>query len=202
MSSWDIEYGTRSPWAVWEEYAIEPPDDHAQPIVKIPVTGPAPFNTLAVVRGRAIVGDGFVSNDRPKPERRLVSTHLKIPDYDMERPWQEQLQHSTTASLFHLSQTDQTGSTDAGAHFIAAIDSIVFEPVINEDTGRLSINIDTNKLGDQVTAIHFLEMTSWVLYFDPKTVKPGTPKPREHPPVRTGRGEGTGGQIGLDNIGG
>jgi|GEM_PF-6730249 len=145
-------------------------DGPAQHVLKIPVAGPAPFNTLAVVRGRGAIGSGLISDDEMHRTVWRVSTHLKIPSYDPDRPVLDQLRHSTAASIVAMSSGGQIGiEHDDGSDFQVAVDEIVAEPYVDEDTKRFYVDIRTANLHNQTSSVDYLEMTSWVLYYDPAT---------------------------------
>ncbi len=142
-------------------------DGPAQPIVRIPVVGPAPFNTLAIVRGRAWIGEGPISDGRMHHRTSLVSTHLTIPGFDPGRPVLEQVRHSTSATILAISSGAQRGiENDDGSEFVIAVDAVHEEARIADD-GRFSVAIDTANSHYQTSSADFLEMTSWVLYHDP-----------------------------------
>lgn len=152
-------------------------DGPAQPIVRIPVAGPAPFNTLAVVRGRAMIGSGPISDGRMHRYTWTASTHLHIPDFDHDRPVLDQVRHSTSATILAMSSWVQRGiENDDGSEFTVAVDAIHPEAVIGDD-GRFSVAIDTANSHNQTSSSDFLEMTSWVLYFDPETDPVHVPVP-------------------------
>lgn len=145
-------------------------DGPSQPIVRIPVAGPEPFNTLAIVRGRAMIGSGGISDDTMHRLRSVAMTHLVIPGFDPARPVLDQVRHSTSASILAMSSWVQRGiENDDGSSFVIAIDDIDEVAVIDEQSGRFGVAIDTANSHDQTSSSDFLEMTSWVLYADPAT---------------------------------
>jgi len=143
----------------------------AQPVVKMPIAGPAPFNTLAVARGRGLIGSGPISDDTLHRTTWRSMTHLKIPGIDHDRPLSEQLVHSSTASILAISSGDQVGiEYDSGSNFQIAIDVVHAEAYVDETTGRFGVDFDTASLHNQTSSSDFFEMTTWVMYFDPDTV--------------------------------
>lgn len=168
---WDVPPGEiYQPWNPNIDHTPAPimtVDGPAQPVVTIPVVGPRRFNTLAVVRGRGWIGAGPISDGLMHHQTTVVSTHLIIPDFDASRPVLDQVQHSTSATILAMSSGAQLGiENDDGSSFTVAVDAIHDEAIIGDD-GRFSVAIDTANSHDQTSSADFLEMTSWVLYFDP-----------------------------------
>jgi len=146
-------------------------DGLAQPVVKIPIAGPAPYNTLAVARGRGVIGRGKVSDDFAHRATWRSMTHLKIPGIDHDRPLSEQLVHSSTACIITMSSGAQLGPEhDSGSNFLIAIDAVIAEAYVDEATGRFGVDVETVNRHNQTSSGDFFEMTTWVMYYDPDTV--------------------------------
>jgi hypothetical protein len=141
-----------------------------QPVVRIPVAGPAPFNTLAVVRTEA---SGMLHSNAPGQLlrwRSTTETPLVLAGYDPRRPEQQHVVHSSSATL-HMMQTSD------GTDFVHAVDAVVAESTINED-GRWMVSIDSAAEAGKVTAATGVEISSWVLCFEPPLVgEPPTGRP-------------------------
>ena len=145
----------------------------AQPIIKVPVVGPEPFNTLAIVRGRGGIGEFGIADGEIDRVSSTVWTRLVLPTFDPSRPVSEQIKHSSTASLLCMSSRAQLGpENDAGSEFTVAIDTIRADPAMTE-TGQFGLVVNTASSHYQTTSMSFLETSSWVLYYDPETVAPG-----------------------------
>jgi hypothetical protein len=159
-------------------------DGPAQAVVTIPIAGPAPYNTLAIARGRGVIGSGPIFDDELHPTVWRSMTHLHVPGIDHDRPLSEQLVHSTTASILTVSSLDQLGPEhDGGSDFLIAIDAVRAEAYVDETTGRFGVDIETVNRHDQTGSVDFLEMTTWVMYYDPAT----KPLDEQHPPLVVGR---------------
>ncbi|QAY69558.1 hypothetical protein [Xylanimonas protaetiae] len=181
--TWELPpYELYAPWDPNIDHTPPPltsVDGPAQPVLKIPVAGPSPFNTLAVVRGRAFIGSGPISDGTMHRVDSVVRTHLVIPEFDRDVPLGNQLAHSTTASILAMaSGPEKEVFADDGSHFTIAIDEVVADPHVDPDTGRYSVTVRTACEHHQTSTAQWLEMTSWVLYREPEQVAPGGPSPR------------------------
>lgn len=135
-----------------------------QPIVRIPVAGPAPYNTLAVVRGRQYMTQGFVANGQMKRGTWYIPTKLIIPGFRAEDPVDEQLKHSSSASIHTLSTDAERGlGADGNTRFTIAVDQIQLQPSVSA-SGAFGLIAHTAFLTLDVNLVAYLELSSWVLY--------------------------------------
>ncbi|WEK12788.1 MAG: hypothetical protein P0Y48_09950 [Candidatus Microbacterium phytovorans] len=182
------------PWNPYLDHTPPPISDidgPAPPVIRIPIAGPDPFNTLAIVRGRSFISHGPISDGKlDRGVRRLIPTHLTIPGFDPERPVSEQVRHSSVASIVTISSGGQRNpENDAGSDFIIAVDALDPDPTIDRN-GRYYLTAVTASSHDQTSSGDFLEMTSWVAYYDPAMTLPPEPieiRRLDHLEVRTKR---------------
>ncbi|WP_327108314.1 hypothetical protein [Nonomuraea glycinis] len=138
-----------------------------QPVVRIPVAGPPPFNTLAVVRTNAHISDYGHANGEIQRRRIVMPTALILADYDPQRPEQQQVVHSSSATVHMMQISTEVGPfTDDNTDFVIAIDGVVTESTIDED-GRWLVSVDVADAFTQVFAGAYAEISSWVLCFEP-----------------------------------
>jgi len=124
--------------------ALPADDDHGleaelQPVVRSAVPGPAPFNSLVLVRGTlpagAVATDGTFA----------VRTNFTLAGFDPMSP--SPFKHSSTAAL-----------RQAGAAEIDAIDHGYFD-----DSGRWVLLVR----GESLRRHGAVELTSWVMCYEP-----------------------------------
>jgi hypothetical protein len=131
-------------------------------VVRIPIAGPKPYNTLVAVRetistGLTTPADG---NLHRTPGVFTTSFHLKDYDPTADVPYE----HSTTAVIYHLSLEDDTS-------FLAAYDAL---DAAFDDSGQWIVTVDTAAYSDGEAIGSYAAVSSWILCYEP---------PREHPPV-------------------
>ncbi|GAA3625629.1 hypothetical protein GCM10022223_48500 [Kineosporia mesophila] len=149
-----------------------------QPVVRIPVAGPAPYNTLAVVRTVTFLGEISYSDGTLRHHTFDVATALYLTDYRPDRPQQQQVQHSSTGTVRLMDVGKQGGGNpflDSNTDFVISLDSIDTESSIDED-GRWSVRCHASDSYDQVWATAQAEITSWVLCYEPPDARP-RPRP-------------------------
>lgn len=114
------------------------PEAELQPVVRVAVQGPAPFNALVLVRGTvAADAAGAEAGDTV-----AIRTNFVLPSFDPDRP--PPFKHSSTAAL-----------RDAGGAGIDAIDHGFFD-----DTGRWVLLVR----GESLRRHGAVELTSWVMW--------------------------------------
>ncbi|RMB57260.1 hypothetical protein [Tessaracoccus antarcticus] len=144
-------------------------------VVRIPILGPAPFNTLAFVRTLAWIEEYTHSDDKLHRHTGTFSTPLYLRNYDRENPAQQQLQHSSTAtiSMMQISHT-QKPFEDAGDNFVIAVDRISPELLI-EPSGRVQITVEWASKSDNQFGTRHAQISSWILCYEPPTPATGLP---------------------------
>jgi hypothetical protein len=156
------------------------------PVVRIPVTGPAPYNTLAVVRTHSGqisgnwqeytgIGRGSVT----------VPTNLVLTQYDPRRPEQQDVKHSSMATIRMIQiATDWSLFNDGNADFVWAVDAVQPKSWVDE-TGRWHVTVDLAWAahGSSIGIMSY-QLSSWVLCWEPPGERP-TPSPE--PPVQPWR---------------
>jgi hypothetical protein len=163
-----------------EIYAILPyqyPLDDQQPVLRIPVQGPAPFNTLAVVRAQVPVTGYRVSDGVLKRRTFTIPTKLVHRDFKPADPETVfDVAHSSTATLHMMQISDEVGfpTDDGNTKFQLAVDLVHPESRFDE-TGHWSVTID---VADQLTDVYsavIAEISSWVLLNEHTTSTPHSP---------------------------
>ncbi|MFJ9153726.1 hypothetical protein ACIRP7_38115, partial [Streptomyces sp. NPDC102270] len=147
-----------------------------QPIVRIPVAGPAPFNTLAVVRTQAWISAWGVSDGVLRRRSNTIGTGLVLANYDPKRPEQQHVIHSSAATVHMMQITpEQEIFADDNTAFHIAVDAIVTDSTIDQATGRWTITVEVADRWIQVYAGAYAEISSWVLCFEPPDPLTGKP---------------------------
>jgi len=132
--------------------------------MRIPIAGPAPFNTLAVVRGRIFTTQGAFTDDVLHRFTVAVATNFKLAGYDQRvKPV---YQHSTSVALQIIQQTEETS-------FVTAVDEIV-DGFFNDD-GRWVIVFRVAGQWDGGWAQSCAYISSWVMCHEPP-LPPDLPK--------------------------
>lgn len=160
---------------------------HTPQVTRIPVSGPAPFNTLVAVTASDVVGPGeTVVPGTTYRTSVTVPTPFVIAGFDPRV--EVKFQHSTTAFLF------RTPSAEAD-NFLYAVDAITAAGFSPED-GSFYVTVDTaleppaNYLpttpvaGFEFEEITMFYISSFVLVYEPPL--PGAPS------APTPSGQGTG----------
>ncbi len=139
-----------------------------QPVVRIPVAGPAPFNMLAVVRTVAVVTQYSVADGLMDRQRLSLGTNLVLSGYDPLRPEQQLVRHSSSATVRMMQISAEVGAlTDDNTNFTFAVDEVETESKLDE-TGRWYVTVDVAASVVQVYAGATMEVTSWVLCWEPR----------------------------------
>ncbi len=127
-----------------------------QPVVRIPVAGPDPFNTLVVVRGSVSTGEYRWADDKLHRYRYTVMTNFQLIGFDprVSPPFK----HSTTAAIQMMQADDDTA-------FVVAVDQVV--DCLFDDHGHWTFVFDVGSLWDQVYAASAAYFSSWVLCYEP-----------------------------------
>jgi hypothetical protein len=139
-------------------------------IVRIPISGPAPFNTLAVVRGffldQGLYWRDDWSNGRFHRQSFSVRTPFKLADFVSGQT--PDFKHSTAAALrYQYFQPDTT--------FTYAVDTI---DAHFSDGGEWQLDVGTSFLVDNAWAAAQFHFSSFVLCYEPPIdfeKNPGTP---------------------------
>lgn len=142
----------------WELYAVAPyqyPLVDLQPVVRIPVVGPEPFNTLVVVRGRIFTTRYAYADGKLTRWSAAVGTNFSLIGFDPRVP--PPFQHSTTAALQMIQSSDDT-------MFVTAVDEVSGR---FDDRGVWTITANLGDLWDNVIASAYATISSWVLCYEP-----------------------------------
>jgi hypothetical protein len=147
--------GWPTPWEAYTALPYHFPLIEMYPVVRIPIAGPEPFNTLAVVRGTAPVSHYGVADGKLHRHRIVAATPFLLAGNDprVEPPFE----HSTTAVLQMLQATDDTG-------FVAAADAV---DGYFDDSGRWLVVADVADAFEDVYAGCNAYVSSWVLCYEP-----------------------------------
>ena len=150
-----------TPFEVYNRLPYRYPLIDFQETVRIPVAGPAPFNTLAIVRGRVPTQAYAPADDVLHRYQHTVATSFTLKDYDPSVP--PPFQHSTVAALQLMEADDDTS-------FVVAIDEVVagFFGYMGNWTLVFNVAAQWDNV-DNASAAYF---SSWVLCYEP----PSDPK--------------------------
>lgn len=140
--------------------------NEAVPIVRIPVAGPAPFTTLAVVRSR-LWGMVFVGDELHRAHVTGYPTGLTIAGFDPGRPEQHVVRHSTSVGVSAMAVDDDGDLT-------VALDSVEAGSTFDRD-GTWLLSFDSAIQFEAAALVEYVA-TSWVLFVEP-------PPPPGAPPV-------------------
>lgn len=138
-----------------------------QPVVRIPVSGPAPFNTLAVMRTIAPGTLEYATGDLRR-DTFSVLTPLFLRGYDPLRPEQQQVQHSSTAFLrmMQICEHDAPHIGDWNTEFTIALDRVHSESRISPQ-GQWIMTFDAaTQVAGRLASWQF-QISSWVLFWEP-----------------------------------
>jgi hypothetical protein len=158
-------------------YAVLPyqwPLAEVLPVVRIPVAGPEPFNTLVVVRAQVGVIDQTRPSDGQTHHARLaLGTAFSLVGFDPRI--QPAFDYSAAVSLQMLQSSGRTT-------FICAVDTV---SGAFDENGRWTVTVDVASEFDGVLAAASAYVSSWVLCYEPPVDLPRTPgKPRQQGSVR------------------
>lgn len=145
---------TNTSGSAYKSQAYRYPISAGQGVVRIPVAGPAPFNTLVVVRGW-VAGAGGPADDVLRGVRFKIETDFVLARFDQRKP--HRYQHSTTAVL-------QLIQADGDTSFVAAINKV---GGCFDKRGTWVIMVDVAGQFDGVNASTGGYYSSWVLCHEP-----------------------------------
>jgi hypothetical protein len=157
-------------WAAWYsvlKYKFPLNEQHA--VVRIPVAGPEPFNTLAVVRAHLGLGQfGWASGTLDTQDRGPVSTSFVLAGQNDPRR-EPASQHSTTAFLNHQQlDAGDAWSPDGLSPFVNAFNAVLDGRFVFNGAGwQWSLWWNDGTLADNVLASASVYVSSWVLCWEP-----------------------------------
>lgn len=137
--------------------------DFSQNVVRIPIAGPEPFNTLVVVREtvsyglRTWPGDGRVHNSPGEFRTSFVLSGFQ-PSADADVPFK----HSTSLTTHHIDLADDTSFMSAFDGLDAGFDA----------SGRWIVRVDGSLMSDGEWLGTYATISSWVLCREPRTERP------------------------------
>ncbi len=142
-------------WDLYGASAYHFPLTDQQPVVRIPIAGPPPFNTLAVVRGRVYTTSYGVADGKLRRKRAAVETNFSLAGYDsrVSPPFK----HSTSVALNMIQTTDDSA-------FLTALDEI--DGGFN-DRGIWTVVVKFADMWDTVIATSTAYISSWVMCYEP-----------------------------------
>ena len=154
-----------------------------QPVVRIPVAGPAPYNTLAVLRTKAVITPYSVSSGDIDRQTLSMPTALYLAEYDKNRPEQQHVVHSSSATIYimQISKESDFITDDDNTTFLIAADEVQSESTIDDD-GRWVVTVNVAESFWQVYAMASVEVSSWVLCYEPP---PRAVNPSDAPGMHT-----------------
>jgi hypothetical protein len=139
----------------------------SQPVIRIPLAGPPPYNTLVIVRGREW-GEYYYADGDVHRWTSVTPTNFHLAEYD-ERVGTPPPQHSTTVCL-------QLAEFTKDCEFLIANDVVsgYF------DAGVWTVQVDVAaESDDKAVGAWGYYYSSWVLCYEPpvKNMPPGAPWP-------------------------
>ena len=165
-------YGSFSDWYAKAPYQW--PLAEILPVVRIPIAGPEPFNTLVVVRTQVSIIDQLRPADgRTHGARLPYGTAFSLVGFDPRI--QPAFDYSTAVSIQMFQASDDTT-------FICAVDTV---SGAFDENGRWTVTVDVVSEFDGVIAAANAYVSSWVLCYEPPIDLPRTPgKPRQQGSVQ------------------
>lgn len=150
-------------------YHYDQDHDHPESVVRIPVAGPAPYNTLVYFRWQASVPGLYrAANGHTYHDSRTYQTRLVIANYDPNDPDRSTIRHTSTGYLSMMQITPEAEVfADDNTDFTAAIEMVVGDALIDE-TGRVSITVDTSSRMFQVFSALTANVSTWALIYEPR----------------------------------
>jgi hypothetical protein len=148
--------------------------DFTQRIVRIPIAGPEPFNTLVVVRETLSSGFGPWSADGHMHRTPLeFRTSFTLSGYTPSADSNIAFKHSTSLVMFHLRLADD-------AEFLAAFDGL---DAGFDASGRWIVKVDGALSSDGEALDTFAQISSWILCNEPRTrqTRDGDERFQSHP---------------------
>ncbi len=163
------------------------PTEPPQPVVRIPVSGPSPFNTLAIVRQLSLGGSGTWDDNDLNDITLTIATPLKLIGFDPRVT--PAPQHSTAVHLQQMQSTDNF-------RFVAAINDVSGSLA---DDGTWMLTVDTATLAAKYDILGIQEngpwavfnfyASSWVLCYEPPPLPiPGVDPGRPNIPLTPTKG--------------
>lgn len=151
-------------WDWYDKAPYQFPLAEIFPVVRIPVAGPEPFNTLAVVRCQVTaIGRTHVSDGQTRRYRLSYGTAFTLAGFDPRiKPAS---QHSSAVTLQMIQASDDTT-------FIVAVDTV--DGAFDEN-GRWTVTVDVADEFDGVIAFAHGVVSSWVLCHEPPVDLKRTP---------------------------
>lgn len=152
----------------YSELPYQYPVVETYPVVRVPVAGPEPYNTLAIVRGAFPVVPGVkIADGHIHRTQMSGATTFELVGHD---PRVEPVfDHSTTISLQMIQQDDD-------AAFTWAVDTV---DASFDDRGRWTITVDTAWSLDNELGTARAYFSSWILCHEPPVdfrKTPGMPR--------------------------
>lgn len=170
-----------TPAEAYQSFGTLDDSQFAQPVLRFPVVGPVPLNTLAtftVPLGNIRWGD----TDSLSLSRAAYITGLTINGYDPGRPENLGLMQSCVATLNDV-------RIDDNATFTAAVDGVAVPDPLGhsaveirgwdvDDRGRFKVMVyQGHALDDSHNTLHVSEFVRcWVLFYEPAPPPPDTPE--------------------------
>lgn len=165
-------YGSFFDWYAQAPYKW--PLAEVLPVVRIPIAGPEPYNTLVVVRTQVSVIDQLRPSDGQTHRARLAyGTAFSLVGFDPRiRP---AFDYSAAVSL-------QMFQSSGDTTFICAVDTV---SGAFDGNGRWTVTVDVACEFDGVLAAATAYVSSWVLCYEPPIDLSRTPgKPRQQGSVQ------------------
>ncbi len=125
------------------------------PVLRIPVIGPAPYNTLVVVRGRGPLTQYRWAGDDLNRFDYIAGTGFKLIGFDPRVP--PPFEHSTTGTINMIQTTDDSA-------FVCAIDDVTG---FFDAQGNWAMAVKAADQWDQVFAGATANFSSWILCYEP-----------------------------------
>jgi hypothetical protein len=152
-----------NPWAWYAVLEYQYPLSETYPVVRVPVAGPEPFNTLVIVRGNLSLQPWSWADGKLHHYRFGEATPFRLIGHDprVEAPYE----HSTTAVIQGIQTSDDTS-------FATGVDGIGGS---FDSEGRWIVTGEVTAGWDNVLAGTHAYVSSWVLCYEP----PPPPPPKK-----------------------
>jgi len=137
-----------------------PHESRADPVIRIPVAGPRPFNTLVIVRETISYGQLWPSDGNIYRFPGKFETSFCLVGYDprVDVPYK----HSTTAVMYWAQLADDTSFLIAYDAATASFDA----------RGCWIVTVDSALASDGEDYVAMAAISSWVLCYEPPPARP------------------------------
>lgn len=160
-----------TPMQAYEDAHYQYPWIELHEPIRIPIAGPAPYNTLAVLQTQVDLTKYWDYGEQGVyRETLLTPTALRINGYD---PHTAPPVQQCSAGAIHMMQIKSGDDPfpEGNVHFIMAIDQILPETLVDAQ-GNVMLSVDVASYAPGAKAVAKAEVTTWVLFYESEPPTP------------------------------